>query len=194
MARKMGKAHISKRSRSVSRIVLVSGVLVMSSLAGALLVARCSLRDALFGRSVILLLQHGKEGAFGLVLNKPSVTKELPFPIYVGGPCKLQGLLMLHGHEDWVEDEEKQEGLICPGVFLGDSGCFDRLHDMTPASSWRFRVFSGYSGWGPKQLEAELAEDAWLVLPAHGERVFDIPNEELWPTLAPPTIPEPSMN
>lgn len=166
----------------------------MSSLTGSFLVARPVLRDALFGRSVILLLQHGSEGAFGLVLNKPAVSKELPFPIFVGGPCKLQGLLMLHGHEDWVDDPDKTEGLICPGVYLGDAACFDRLEDLEDETSWKFRVFSGYSGWGPRQLESELAEGSWLVVPANGELLFDVPVEELWERLAPPTIPEPSLN
>ena len=166
----------------------------MSSLAGALLVARSSLRDALFGRSVILLLQHGSEGAFGLVLNKPAVSKELPFPIFVGGPCKLQGLLMLHGEEAWLDEPDKQDGMICPGVFLGDANSFERLEGVDEGSTTRFRVFSGYSGWGPRQLEGEMAEGAWLVLPANAERVFDIPPEELWLHLAPPTIPEPSLN
>jgi putative transcriptional regulator len=166
----------------------------MDSLAGALLVARSSLRDSLFGRSVILLLQHGSEGAFGLILNKPAESKELPFPIYVGGPCKLQGLLLLHGEADWVDDPTKQEGLICPGVFLGDASCFDRLDDVEEDTPLKFRVFSGYSGWGPEQLEAELAEGAWIVLPATGDRVFDIPVGELWERLAPPIIPEPSLN
>src|SRR5688500_12103152 len=107
----------------------------MSSLAGALLVARNTLRDGLFGRSVILLLQHGPEGAFGLILNKPAPSKGMAFPLFVGGPCKLQGLLMLHGHDEWVDDPAKQDGLICPGVFLGDAACFDRLEsvdDETP--------------------------------------------------------------
>lgn len=166
----------------------------MDSLAGTLLVARSSLRDSLFGRSVILLLQHGTEGAFGLILNKPAVSKELPFPIYVGGPCKLQGLLLLHGQDAWVDDPTKQEGLICPGVFLGDASCFHYLEDSDADTPIKFRIFSGYSGWGPGQLESELGEGAWIVLPAAGDRVFDIPDDEIWERLAPPTIPEPSLN
>ena len=87
-----------------------------SNLAGTLLIARPSLHNSFFGRSVILLLQHGEEGAFGLVLNKPAPTKEVPFPVFVGGPCKLQGLLMLHGQEEWVEEPKRTraKGKCCP--------------------------------------------------------------------------------
>src|SRR3954471_11141767 len=93
----------------------------MSELAGTFLVARPTLRDQFFGWTVILLLQHGKDGAFGLVLTHPAPAEELPFPVYVGGPCELQGLLMLHGHEDWLSDAEDRPGEVCPGVFLGDA-------------------------------------------------------------------------
>src|SRR5947208_2790112 len=78
----------------------------MSSLAGTFLVARSSLHDGFFGRSVVLLLQHGPEGAFGLVLNRPAKAKELPFAIFVGGPCKTDGLLMIHGRTDWLKQDE----------------------------------------------------------------------------------------
>ena len=89
----------------------------MSNIAGNFLIARSSLRDGFFGRSVILILQHSTDGAFGLVLNRPANADELPFTVYVGGPCKMDGLLMIHGRKDWLEDEdeEKMEG----SAFLG---------------------------------------------------------------------------
>jgi putative transcriptional regulator len=55
-------------------------------------------------------------------------------------------------------------------------------------------MFSGYAGWGPGQLEGELAAGAWAIVPASGELLFDVPAEQLWFRLAPPTIPEPSVN
>ncbi len=166
----------------------------MSSLAGAFLVARPTLRDPFFGRTVVLLLQHGTEGAFGLVLNRPAQADDLPFPVFVGGPCQLQGLLMLHGHPEWRKHAEEGEGEICSGVFLGDAASFERLAEMPEGASWKFRVFTGYAGWGPKQLEAEMAQGAWIVLPPSAEHLFETPVGELWDRLAPPTIPEPSLN
>ena len=166
----------------------------MSSLAGALLVARSSLRDSFFGRTVVLLLQHGSEGAFGLVLNRPAKSEDLPFPVFVGGPCELQGLLMLHGEPDWIDAGAASAGEVCPGVFLGDAASFERLGDMPPGAAWKFRVFTGYSGWGPKQLESEMAQGAWIVVPGSGERLFEMPATEIWERLAPQAIPQPSLN
>jgi putative transcriptional regulator len=164
----------------------------MSSLAGYLLVARPVLNDPNFNRTVVLVLQHGPEGAFGLVVNRPVESEKLPFPIYLGGPCKLEGMMLLHGHADWMEDTE--DGRICPGVFLGNSACAERVADAEPGQKLRFKMFSGYSGWGPQQLEGELAEKSWAVVRATSEYLFDTPVEDLWTRALPPSIPEPSMN
>jgi putative transcriptional regulator len=164
------------------------------SLAGQLLVARTALQDGFFGRSVILLLQHGQEGAFGLVLNRPAQAKELPFPIFVGGPCKMDGLLMIHGRKEWLGDEEDAKMEVCPGVFIGTTDQFEKATAAEEASGERFRVFAGYAGWGPQQLESEMSQGAWIVRQGDGEIVFDVPVQELWETLAPPPLPQPSMN
>jgi putative transcriptional regulator len=166
----------------------------MASLAGSFLVARASLKDSFFRRAVILLLQHGPDGAFGLVLNRPEKNKELPFSIHIGGPCKFQGLIMLHGQPEWVDEDERGAAEICPGVYLGDAESLKRVTDPEPGTGWRFRVFTGYSGWGPGQLERELAEGSWAIVEASAAQVFDVPNEEIWIRAAPSTIPEPSRN
>lgn len=166
----------------------------MSSFAGSLLIARTSLKDGFFGQTVILLLQHSEEGAFGVVLNRPTPMKDLPFPLFIGGPCKFQGLIMIHGHPDWMSEDERQE--VCPGVFLGDAECVSRISDAEDEDRdrYQFRVFSGYSGWGPDQLEREMAEGSWAVVRSNGEAIFETPVEELWARLVPPAIPQPSVN
>jgi putative transcriptional regulator len=166
----------------------------MSAWSGSFLVARPSLRDPFFGRSVVLLLDHNDEGAFGLVLNRPAPPVELPFPVFIGGPCQPQGLLMLHGHPEWFTETDERPGEVCPGVYVGDTDTFNRLSDIPEDADWKFRVFTGYAGWGPQQLEGEMEQGAWIVLPASAERLFGTPPEELWQRLAPPTIHEPSMN
>jgi putative transcriptional regulator len=166
----------------------------MSSLAGSFLVARAPLRDSFFGRTVILMLQHGPEGAFGLVLNRPAKAKEFPFPIFVGGPCKMDGLLMIHGREEWVNTDEASPMQVCPGVYLGTSEQFEAISESDSEKGEKFRVFTGYAGWAPKQLEAEMQEGAWIVLPATGGVIFETPVQDLWESLAPPTLPEPSLN
>jgi putative transcriptional regulator len=164
----------------------------MASLAGYFLVARPILDDPNFNRTVVLILQHGPEGAFGLVVNRPVESDNLPFPIYLGGPCKLEAMLLLHGHPDWMDGAT--DGQVCPGVYLGDSACAEKVASGDLGESPRFKMFSGYSGWGPQQLEAELAEKAWAAVRASSEFLFDTPVEDLWTRVLPPTIPEPSMN
>lgn len=164
----------------------------MASLAGKFLVARPTLRDKFFGQTVILMLQHGEEGAFGLILNRPAPVKDLPFPLFVGGPCKFQGLMMLHAHPDWLDEDERHE--VCPGVFLGDADCVSRVSDTEDAELYRFRMFTGYAGWGPDQLEREMTEGSWAVSEATADEVFDTPTDEMWTRLAPPALPQPSLN
>jgi putative transcriptional regulator len=167
----------------------------MQTLSGMFLVARPVLQDPSFNQTVVLLLRHGTEGAFGLVVNRPAQLEGLPFPVYGGGPCESEGLLMLHGHAEWVEGPEEQaECEVASGIFLGDASCLDRLSDADPGQSFRFRMIAGYAGWGPDQLEGELASGAWVLTRATGELLFDTPVEELWDRLTPPTIPQPSLN
>jgi putative transcriptional regulator len=169
------------------------------SYAGCFLIARPILQDANFKCSVVFLLAHNAEGAFGLVVNRQAEAEGLPWPVFVGGPCPSPGLIMLHGHPEWAEasDEEAEEGKereLAPGIYSGDAACLDRATQSEEGQTMRFRVFSGYAGWGGGQLESELAAGAWAVAPANGDLLFDTPIEELWDRLAPPRIPQPSVN
>jgi putative transcriptional regulator len=166
----------------------------MATLAGKLLVARPLLRDGFFGQAVVLLLQHGPEGAFGLVLNRPAKIEDSPLPVCLGGPCKFDGFLLLHGHREWLKDQKHPEGQVIPGVYLGDAAIMERVSNALPGANVRFRLFAGYSGWGGNQLENELGEGAWSIVNAESSHVFDVPPDELWEQVAPPTIPEPSLN
>jgi putative transcriptional regulator len=162
---------------------------------GSFLVARPVLQDPNFRQAVVLLLQHGAEGAFGLVVNRPAPVKGAPFPVFAGGPCPAQGLLMLHGHDEWLNLTPELEGKgIAPGIFLGNAECLKRANDAEASDPLRYRVFSGYAGWGPGQLESELAAGAWTIVPANGALLFDTPVEELWDKLAPPRLPQFSLN
>jgi putative transcriptional regulator len=167
----------------------------MPYFAGSFLVARPILQDPNFRQSVVLLLQHGAEGAFGLVVNRPAKVKETPFPVFAGGPCPAQGLLMLHGQKEWVDLSPHTEGQqIAPGLFMGDAACLKRATEASTHGSVQFRVFAGYAGWGPGQLERELAAGAWAITAATGQLLFEVPIEELWDRLIPPRIPQPSVN
>jgi putative transcriptional regulator len=169
------------------------------SYAGFFLIAKPVLQDPNFKRTVVFLLAHSEEGAFGLVVNRPAEAEGLPWPVFVGGPCPSPGLIMLHGHAEWAEPveedgEETKERELAPGIFSGDAACLDRVAENDEEETLRFRVFSGYAGWGSGQLEGELASGAWSVASANGSVLFDTPVAELWERLRPPRIPEPSVN
>ena len=100
----------------------------MPTLAGQFLVARPVLLDPNFRQSVVLLLEHGAEGAFGLVINRPRDVQGMSFTIFSGGPCQAQGLLMLHGHDDWAADHPTKT--VAPGVYIGDAQCLKKINDV----------------------------------------------------------------
>jgi len=167
----------------------------MPFLTGSFLVARPVLQDPNFRQTVVLLLKHTAEGAFGLVVNRPSQRKGLPFPLFLGGPCPADGMLMLHGHADWAASAlGPPDQPIAPAIYLGDAACLKRAGEAKDQTNLHYRVFSGYSGWGPGQLEGELAANAWTVVRATGQLLFETPVADLWELLAPPKIPQPSVN
>jgi putative transcriptional regulator len=164
----------------------------MPSYAGSFLVASPKVIAPPFHQSVVLLLRHDTQGAFGLIVNRAGTDRKgLPFVVFSGGPCEAQGLLLLHGHPDW---HEAFPGTVAaPGIFLGDFACLKKVSEA-PEAGYRFRAFVGYSCWGAGQLEAELAGAAWTVVPANSELLFDTPVEELWTVLRPPKLPAPGRN
>lgn len=165
--------------------------------AGSFLVARPTLKDPFFGKTVVLLLQHQAEGAFGLIINRPLPVEDLsstPLKLYLGGPCDADGLLLLHGHRDWLADPDHPGPTeVAPGIFLGDSSVAERITE-NPDEPLRYRVFKNYSGWGPGQLESELASGVWAIVPANGELLFDTPVEAIWAAAMPSLIPPFSQN
>lgn len=164
---------------------------------GCFLIAKPVLRDPNFAQTVILLLAHNEDGAFGLVLNRPHRINGLEFPVYQGGPCNAPGLFLLHGHKDWLPEENDADGpqpRVAAGIYLGDADSLDRVRQPDAGEDLRFRVFKGYAGWGEGQLENELLQGAWAVLPADSELLFDTDAHDLWDRLRPPTIAEPSLN
>jgi putative transcriptional regulator len=156
----------------------------VQSLKGHLLVAGPGLVDPNFRRAVVLVGEHSDEGAMGVVLNRPSettVTEAVPELealvegaefVHVGGPVQPSAIVIL---ADFVEPDRA-------GVLVVDSVGFlpaevepDDLGELKQT-----RVFAGYAGWGPQQLDAELEEGSWIVEPALAEDVFTSSPDDLW--------------
>jgi putative transcriptional regulator len=157
----------------------------MRSLRGQLLVAGPALLDPNFRRTVVLLGEHGEDGAMGVVLNRVSrVTVEDAVPpiadlvdegalVHVGGPVQPQAVVVL---ADFVEPQRAGALVLDTIGFLpGDVDDESELGELRNA-----RVFAGYAGWGPGQLEGELDEQSWVVLPARASDVFTTAPDGLW--------------
>jgi putative transcriptional regulator len=159
----------------------------IGSVVGKLLIAEPMLGDPNFERSVVLMIEHNDEGALGVVLNRPTdlevravledwagLAAEPPV-LYVGGPVEQNGVIALGR---WA-GEQPAGGL---SRVIGNVGTVD-LHrepeELAPQLTG-VRFFAGYSGWGPGQLEAELAQDAWLVVEAVADDVFAPDPETMW--------------
>ncbi len=155
-------------------------------LKGQLLLDSGQLRGSFFQRTVVLICQHDAEGAFGLVLNRATgnnvgdmIVADLPdslkeCPLFVGGPVQPSALSFLHS-DVFIPDAN-----VLPNLALGHS--LDTLIEVgeSVSSSRKIKLFAGYAGWAPGQLESEMERNAWLTCPASLELVFDTQPGELW--------------
>ncbi|MGO8765072.1 MAG: YqgE/AlgH family protein [Limisphaerales bacterium] len=153
---------------------------------GQLLLDSGQLSGSFFQRTVLLICEHNTEGAFGLVLNRSAGNKvgevivaDLPdalreSPLYLGGPVQPTALSFLHS------DNFLPEANVFPNLNLGHS--LDDLVEIGESFSpvKKVKMFAGYAGWSPGQLEDEMKRKSWLTYPASLELVFDTPPEDLW--------------
>src|SRR5271168_667068 len=153
------------------------------SLTGQLLLASPALRDPNFARTVVLVSVHSDEGAMGVVLNRPSavtVGEAIPQlehalseeePVYVGGPVQPTSIVFLAEFLD-----PSPAGLLVLGR-IGFPAPDAGIEELTEATARR-RVYAGHAGWGRGQLDAEIADEDWIVHPAQPEDVFsELPQE-----------------
>jgi len=162
-----------------------------NSLAGQLLVATPSMGDERFFGTMILVIRDGKDGAFGIVLNRPvedhaiadlldSIGEkdegvEGTIPIFAGGPVQPGIGFVLHS----AEYHQDATLAVTSGIALTTSATV--LHDIGHHRGPKKVLFAfGYAGWGPGQLEREMALQAWATTPADPALVFDEDRERLW--------------
>jgi putative transcriptional regulator len=158
-------------------------------LKGQLLLDSGQLHGSFFQRTVVLICQHDADGAFGLVLNRTTgdnvgemIVADLPealksYPLYVGGPVQPSALSYLHS-DSFIPDAN-----VIPNLSLGHS--LDSLVELGESLSptRKLKMFAGYAGWSPGQLEDEMKREAWLTHPASLELVFDTQCDQLWQTI-----------
>jgi putative transcriptional regulator len=156
----------------------------VQSLKGHLLIAGPGLVDPNFRRAVVLVGEHSADGALGVILNRALATTvdetvpELALlvdgveAIHDGGPVQPSAIVVL---ADFVEPERAGALVLDSVGFLPSEVDPDALGELR-----RARVFAGYAGWGPGQLDGELAEGSWIVEPALPDDVFTTDPDQLW--------------
>jgi putative transcriptional regulator len=156
------------------------------SLKGQLLLDSGQLTGSFFHRTVVLICQHDGEGAFGLVINRPTdnkvseaITADLPeslkeHTLYLGGPVQPSALSYLH------TDSFIPDATVLPNLELGHSleGLVDLGQSYSPSK--QLRLFAGYAGWSPGQLDDEIKRNAWVTHPATIDLVFHAESKGLW--------------
>ncbi len=158
---------------------------------GMFLVATDEVRGPFFRETVVLLLHYDDTGAQGLVINRPMPAAPMHVlpdldgiddyegTLYWGGPVQITSVRTLLRSDDPPPDAVH----IVDGVYLvaPDADLPPHANDAS-----RLRFFLGYAGWGAGQLDGELLDDSWQIVPATAERVFDTDTDGMWRHMLPP--------
>jgi len=156
----------------------------------SLLLSMPQMQDPNFARTVVLLCEYGPDGAFGLVVNRPAdvaasemvrlrppIVNGNDLRLYIGGPVQPERGWILVADQPAIEEYRTIE----EGLHLSSSPELLRLVlEQRPAP--RARVIAGYAGWGPGQLDEELAQSAWLIGEVQVDLIFDIEASSMWDT------------
>jgi len=158
------------------------------SLVPGVIIATPNLVDPNFRRTVVVMLQHDDEGTVGLVLNRPTehlcraVTDSLDIEwtfdeasyLTVGGPVEPQSLWIVHSASHQFSET------INIGADLAVSRSEQALREVCDSDAEQIKLFIGYAGWGPGQLEQEIRDGAWLTTKLSRQLVFDVAEPEIW--------------
>jgi putative transcriptional regulator len=166
-----------------------------TSLANQFLLAMPNMLDANFHRTVVFVCQHDKDGATGLVLNRPSdmavgdVLRQMELPardgvaaaklVYVGGPVASDRGFVLHSGDQQYQSSFR----VAPNLTVTTSrDVLAAIAEGHGPSEFLFAL--GYAGWGAGQLEGELRANAWLNTPCDNQLIFRMPPAERYEAAA----------
>lgn len=172
---------------SILASLAAANALAQTSAGGMFIVATPQLRDPRFAETVVLVLSHGREGAIGVVVNRPTwVEPEVLFPdvgffrryrgaVYFGGPVARTSALFLVRDGGLVDGEP-----IVDDIHV-TADVDEVLENLPTGTDQRtLRVYAGYTGWGPGQLDSEISAGDWQVTPASGDLIFTPEPTSLW--------------
>ena len=161
------------------------------SLAGQFLVATPSMEDPRFARTVILIARHNKDGAFGLIVNRPAAERPLSqllealgekgaavsgtVRLFAGGPVQPELGFVMHSPDYMGPQTLEVDGHVSVTMSL------DILKDIGAGKGpQKSMITFGYAGWAPGQLESEIARRSWITVPADSKLIFDEDRSKLW--------------
>jgi putative transcriptional regulator len=158
---------------------------------GRFLVAKRGMKDPRFSKTVIILLEYGWHGAVGLIINRPTKaelskalpgvkrTEQHPEPVYFGGPVGMDQMRMLFRSASQPGDASH----VFEDVYVSTSlDLLQRLVDGEDAEGG-YRVYAGYAGWSPQQLDQEVLRGGWHVLDGDVEAIFNREPSGIWTEL-----------
>jgi len=157
---------------------------------GLFLVAKPTLADPNFARTVVLVTQTDDASTVGVIINRPSTlglsqflseefsTRNYREPIYLGGPVMRQAIVAVYRSEAAPAAAAFH---VLKNVYLTMHA--DNLKQMLATPGATYRLYAGFSGWAPRQLESEFVRDGWYVLPADEATVFRKDTEGMWEEL-----------
>jgi putative transcriptional regulator len=161
------------------------------SLAGQFLVATPSMEDPRFARTVILMARHNKDGAFGLIVNRPAAERPLSqllealgekgapvsgtVRLFAGGPVQPELGFVMHSPDYMGPQTLEVDGHVSVTMSL------EILKDIGAGKGPQKSLITfGYAGWAPGQLESEIARRSWTTVPADSKLIFDEDRSKLW--------------
>ena len=160
-------------------------------LTGQFLVATPEIGDPRFRETVILMVRHNKDGAMGLIINRPAGDQKMSrilqdlgdsgegatgsVPLYLGGPVQPELGFILH------TTDYRRAGIIDVNGTVGVTATKEIVRDIAAGSGpKKFMLIFGYAGWGPGQLEGELKRNSWYTTPFELSMVFDLERDRVW--------------
>jgi putative transcriptional regulator len=179
--------------RSVPGIALIAGIALLCALAlysigaaaqqdlppnSVLLVAKPGLNDPNFSRSVVLVTQAPDYSTLGVILNRPTSVRYQGKPVWAGGPVMRQVVVAVFRSEQAPRSASFH---VLKNVYLTMHP--EIVDALIADDNARYRLYGGFSGWAPRQLESEFQRDGWYVMPADEEIIFREDTSKLWDEL-----------
>ena len=161
----------------------------MKSFSNHFIISMPHMNDPIFSKSLIYICEHDNDGAMGLIINKPMISEnaadiiqqtglaqiEPPPDIYFGGPVNLEMGLILH------DANYNIEGTLTISKSVAITSNKQIVLDLKNGDGPdEFRFSFGYAGWGKGQIEREIENGDWLLMPADDDFIFSIPNTDKW--------------